>query len=490
MFAQLKKLFSNDSSLSNNHDIALDLKKKGDICVREERFEEAIEYYRQALSLSPQFYEGLIAIGFALHEKSSLDDAAQYLHQALSITPDSVDAHFVLGNIAKKQGNSQQAIKHYTHAINSDPEFSFGYRALFEIFQEQGDSKCSIEILDRAILALPASVYFIFERAGFYFAEKDYKNTVSLLKKLLNLSPNDTASHVNLAISLTNLDQNEAAIHHFELAAILEPDDADIHQNLGNIYIKLNRKQDALASFKEVIRIEPNNPVKHLVAAFSGNTTSTAPAEYIAQLFDNYAENFESHLTEELHYTTPSLLLSTIQSHVNLSERQLDVLDLGCGTGLFGKVISPFAGQIVGVDLSLKMLEKAAELNMYHRLECKDLLEMMRSEPDASYDLVSATDVFIYIGALDELVIEAKRLLRHNGVFAFSTESLDALSKPELQTSSPNFILNDSARYVHTLSYLNKLAQDSGFSVLEIKEETLRVNEGKPVIGYLLVWRR
>ena len=90
MFAQLKKLFSNDSSLSNNHDIALDLKKKGDICVREERFDEAIEYYRQALSLSPQFYEGLIAIGFALHEKGSIDEAAQYLHQALSITPDSV----------------------------------------------------------------------------------------------------------------------------------------------------------------------------------------------------------------------------------------------------------------------------------------------------------------------------------------------------------------------------------------------------------------
>jgi tetratricopeptide (TPR) repeat protein len=47
----------------------LELKKKGDVCVREERLEQAIEYYRQALSLSPQFYEGLIAIGFALYEK-------------------------------------------------------------------------------------------------------------------------------------------------------------------------------------------------------------------------------------------------------------------------------------------------------------------------------------------------------------------------------------------------------------------------------------
>jgi predicted TPR repeat methyltransferase len=335
---------------------------------------------------------------------------------------------------------------------------------------------------------LPTDEYFIFERADFYFAAKDYQNTIRLFQKLLQLSPNNAAFHVNIAVSLMNLDQNEAAIHHFEQAAKLEPNDADIHQNLGNIYVKLNRKQEAVAPYKEVLRICPNHPVKHIVAAFSGDTTSTAPADYIANLFDGYAEKFDSHLLKELHYNTPFVLLSTIQSHVNLSERQWDVLDLGCGTGLFGKVISPFARQIIGVDLSSKMLEKAAALNIYHRLECKDLLEMMRSEPNASYDLISATDVFVYIGSLNELVMEAKRLLRQNGIFAFSTESLDALSKPEWQAAPPNFVLNDTARYAHALSYLNTLARDSRFSVLEIKEETIRINEGAPVIGYLSVW--
>jgi len=489
MFAKFKKLLGNVNTLSNNKDIALDLKKKGDEHVRAENFEQAVVYYRQALSLFPQFYDGLIAIGFALHENGSIDEAAQYLQQALSITPDSVDAHFMLGNIAKKQGDSQQAIEHYTHVINNDSGFSFAYRALFELFQAQGDSKRSKEILDQAILAVPTSVYFIFERACLYFAEKDYKDAITLFQKALNLSPNDVVSHVNIAISLMNLDKNEAAIPHLERAVSLEPDNASIHQHLGNTYFKLGRKQDALASFKEVIRIEPDNPVKHIVAAFSGLTTSTAPAEYIAQLFDNYADKFDSHLTQELHYNTPSLLLSVIQSNTHLTDEKLDVLDLGCGTGLFGKVISPFVGKIVGVDLSEKMLEKAAKLNLYDRLECKDLLEMMLSEPDASYDLIAAADVFVYIGTLDALMREAKRLLRHSGIFAFSTESLDALSKPELLEAPRNFVLNDTARYAHTLSYLNKLAQDSGFSVLETKEEVIRINEGKPVIGYLSLWR-
>lgn len=488
MFAKLKKFLRHNDTLSNHHELALDLKKKGDLCLREKRFEPAIAYYREALSLSPQFYDGLVGVGFALYGNGSLDDAAQYLHQALSITPDSVDAHSMLGNIAKKQGDLQRAIKHYTHAINNDPEFSFAYRALFETFQEQGESKRAKEILDKAMLALPTSKGFIIERARFYFVDKDFTTAICLLQKALHLSPNDVVIHMNIAAALINLDRNEEAIHHFEQAARIEPDNVDRHQDLGNMYVKLNRKLEALPSYKEILRIEPNHPVKHLVAAFLGDTTSTAPAEYIALLFDAYAEKFDFNLTKELHYNTPSVLLSRIQFYANLSGQQLDVLDLGCGTGLFGKVISPFARQIVGVDLSAKMLEKAASLNIYHRLECKDLLAMMRNEPDASYDLISATDVFIYIGVLDELVIEAKRLLRHNGIFAFSTESLEALSQPELLAATPNFVLNDTARYAHALSYLNTLARDSGFSVLENKEEVIRVDEGKPVIGYLSLW--
>jgi len=32
------------------------------------------------------------------------------------------------------------------------------------------------------------------------------------------------------------------------------------------------------------------------------------------------------------------------------------------------------------------------------------------------------------------------------------------------------------------------LAKKSGFKVLDIKEEPIRLNEDKPVIGYLSVW--
>lgn len=470
---------------ANNNNAALELKKKGDVHLGAGRYDEAIAHYREALVISPKLPETLIALGFALYEKGLTDEAGQYLDEALSITPDDFDAHFMLGNIAAQKGNSQQAIDYYNNAIKLNPSFNFGYKALFEIHQQLGNLSRAKEVLERAMLALPLSTDFLFERAGLYFAEKDYQHTINLLKKALILSPNNVDYHINIANSYIQSEQHKAAIVHLEQAAKLRPDDAAIHHDLGNVYLKLDRKQEALVSFKEVVRIEPDSPLQHLVAAFSGLTTSTAPAGYIENLFDGYAENFESHLTQTLNYKTPTLLVSLIKSHSDRVSQKLDVLDLGCGTGLFGKAISPFAERIVGVDLSQKMLEKAAKLNIYARLEHKDILAMMRSEPDASYDLIAAADVFVYLGILDDIVIEAKRLLRPNGIFTFSTEFLaESKSPPEAQ----GFALMDTGRYAHAISYLNKLANDSEFNILDTQEEIIRENEGKPVLGHLSLW--
>ncbi|MBK8326522.1 MAG: tetratricopeptide repeat protein [Moraxellaceae bacterium] len=469
----------NSKNSSFDNDAALALKKEGDSYIQTENYQQAITYYRQALNISPQFIDALVALGFALHEIGSIDEAAQYLHKVLSITPDNIDAHFMLGNICIKKAQHQQAIEHYMAAININPKFNFAYRALFDVYQALGDLTQAKSILERAMAELPASTTFIFERAGLYFAEKDFQNAVLLLQRILKISPNNIGCHLNLVNIYKQLGQETAAIPYLEKLVKIKPDDAAVYEDLATAYLKLERKQDALACFKEVVRIEPNSPIQHLVAAFSGVTTTTAPVGYVQKLFDLYAENFESHLTQTLHYNTPFKLASLIQSCVDLSSQKLDVLDLGCGTGLFGKEITSFAAQLVGVDLSLKMLEKAAQLNIYHRLEHQELIEMMRKEPDASYDLIVATDVFIYVGALDEVVLEAKRLLRPNGIFAFSIEALDAVQ---------HFVLNDTGRYSHSIAYLKHLEKMSGFRVITNRKETIREDEGKAITGYLSLW--
>ncbi len=58
MFARLKRLIANNGE--KNQIEALELKKTGDKHIGEERYEQAVEYYRQALSLYPEFSDALI----------------------------------------------------------------------------------------------------------------------------------------------------------------------------------------------------------------------------------------------------------------------------------------------------------------------------------------------------------------------------------------------------------------------------------------------
>jgi predicted TPR repeat methyltransferase len=104
------------------------------------------------------------------------------------------------------------------------------------------------------------------------------------------------------------------------------------------------------------------------------------------------------------------------------------ILDLGCRTRLVCLEIAEFARLLVRVHLSAKMLRKAHARNLYHRLKRFDLLSMMQSEHASSFDAIIAADIFVYLGKLDEIISEAKRLLCRTGVFAFSIETVEIMS--------------------------------------------------------------
>lgn len=48
--------------------------------------------------------------------------------------------------------------------------------------------------------------------------------------------------------------------------------------------------------------------------------------------------------------------------------QSLDILDLGCGTGLVGSWFKDYARKLVGVDVSPTMLDMATKKGCYHEL--------------------------------------------------------------------------------------------------------------------------
>lgn len=98
-------------------------------------------------------------------------------------------------------------------------------------------------------------------------------------------------------------------------------------------------------------------------------------------------------------------------------------------------------------------------------------------------DLVTAADVFIYVGALEKVVNKIAGMLAGGGLFAFSVETLacDGLS------DSAGFALQPSRRYAHSQGYVERVLDADGFSILSLQATIIRQDRREPVEGLAVV---
>ena len=99
--------------------------------------------------------------------------------------------------------------------------------------------------------------------------------------------------------------------------------------------------------------------------------------------------------------------------------------------------------------------------------------------------MVTAADVFIYVGKLDALVPAIRKVLNPGGLFAFSAEALEASGN----AASQSYRLGVMGRYAHSAGYLRQLATRNGFHVELLRDIRIRLEHRRPVEGWLTVWR-
>jgi predicted TPR repeat methyltransferase len=158
----------------------------------------------------------------------------------------------------------------------------------------------------------------------------------------------------------------------------------------------------------------------------------------------------------------------------------MNVLDLGCGTGLGAQLYRPFAKRLTGVDVSSKMLEKAAEKKIYNRLEVFDILQNWPFPQ--KFDLIYSSDVFVYLGNLDTIIRSASSYLICGGIIAFSVE--------RLEDNSMEYRLFPSGRYAHSRTYIKDCLRRHGLQLMEATKSDIRKQSGNQVKGLLIVAKK
>ena len=218
---------------------------------------------------------------------------------------------------------------------------------------------------------------------------------------------------------------------------------------------------------------------RHLLAAITGEDVPERAADlYIKRVFDQLAETFEEHL-ERLEYRAPRLIAEAISARLQ-PEGSLAVLDAGCGTGLCGPLLRPFASSLVGVDLSSGMIEKARERGIYDVLVEAELTDWLVSQTPQTYDLVACADTFCYFGDLHRVLGAMGHVLRRGGLLVFTVESAEA------SAAAAGFRIHPHGRYSHTGAHVSAALTGGGLSLLQMERQMLRLEGGTPVHGFVI----
>jgi predicted TPR repeat methyltransferase len=243
---------------------------------------------------------------------------------------------------------------------------------------------------------------------------------------------------------------------------------------------KMGDDHAAAAAFRAALRFDPNDAqgAGPRLALIEKRESASLPPAYVARLFDDYAARFDAHLTRELVYRGPDLIVAALD-RIAPGRRFDQALDLGCGTGLVGAALGGRAKHLVGVDLSAKMVAKAREAGFYEALEVGDVVEFLSAQATQCADLIVAADVLIYLGDLEPLFGGIVRTLAPGGLFAFSVEAIE----------HGGYRLKSTMRFAHSERYLREAAARAGLAPLVVQAATTRREAGCEVDGLIAVLR-
>ncbi|MEO7128976.1 MAG: tetratricopeptide repeat protein [Rhodoferax sp.] len=301
-----------------------------------------------------------------------------------------------------------------------------------------------------------------------------WADALALLEEATAVEPDNLQAWSYLGTAHAELGQARPALRAFERALEIDPRHAGLWNQRGSLLRELGRLDEAATCFERALALgaDPQLLGYYLASVRDGAVPDTAPRGYVESLFDRYAGEFQTHLVQALHYRGHEVLVHGLTPLA--LPRFGAVLDLGCGTGLIGSLIKPVADRVDGVDLSLAMLEQARASGLYSELDHADIVEHLQST-DRHYDLVLASDVFVYVGALDAVFAGVARVLAPGGLFAFSIERTG---------DAHDLRLLPSLRYAHSQAYVLRLAQEHGFEVRAAFPAPLREDQQRPIEGF------
>ena len=394
--------------------------------------------------ISPEEFTKLFNHACSLQENGDLAEALRIYNRLLNFLPGSHLLHFNCGLAHFDLQNFSKAESHYTNALADaadDPDIHYNRGLNFRRLQKYEDAAISFEA---AFAAGDTSVDTLY----------------------------------NLALCHQDLNNDIEAGRLYNIILSQDPSHQSSINNYAYLCHKSGDTKRAASLYAQLLKLNPEHQAaQHMLCSVTGTTPDRAPLEYVESIFDNYAEDFEHSLVENLQYRTPEVLYDFFCECIKKSSHK-KCLDLGCGTGLAGERFKQCCDELTGIDISQKMLKIADKKNLYDKLVKDDIIHFLQTSAE-KYNLILAADVFTYMGDLETMFKECGSASAPSAILLFSVE--------EALDCRKGFELKSTGRFGHSADYIKRLGEKTAWTVISHRRSKLRQEKGKWIMGYLYI---
>jgi tetratricopeptide (TPR) repeat protein len=219
---------------------------------------EAMENYRKALDIKPDYEDALNNLGYAYAGQKKYPEAIANYEAALRIRPNHPEVNDNYGNALADVGRVDEAISHYMVTLQQKPEHADAHNNLGVALSMKGRYAEAIEHFHAALRYKPNDASAHSNLGNAYAVQGKFDLAIPEYQEAIRLNPKDSQALNNLANSLSSQGKLDEAVARYNIALSLKPNDPEIHFNLGMALARQGKRVQALAHYSEAVRLKPD----------------------------------------------------------------------------------------------------------------------------------------------------------------------------------------------------------------------------------------
>ena len=228
--------------------------------------EMALEAFKKAVALNPNFWQGHISQGRTYDRLGNLNEALAAYNQALQVIPENISKYFVhsqRGEIYQKLNHWQEAAAAFEEASQLKPEDEETLLKLGLVYGELNRNQDAIITFHKAIQLSPNNAKAYYELARIHYKLGQLTNAVAVLQRATHLKPDFAEAHNKLGEAYSKLELYRKAAEAHRRAVILRPAEFIFSYNLGLAFKNLGLPEEANTAFNKAINLNPRNAEAH-----------------------------------------------------------------------------------------------------------------------------------------------------------------------------------------------------------------------------------